>query len=156
MTWIILLFALGVLFIAVEVIVPGAVLGSIGGLLMFGGIVLSFYGYGFGGGLVATAAALGVAGLALFLEFRILPRTRLGRRAFLTREISGVSNPSSRLLPELVGKPAEAITVLSPTGYVRIDGGKYEAFCQTGQVPAGTALEVIGADTFRLIVTPRH
>jgi membrane-bound ClpP family serine protease len=156
MTWIVLLFALGVLFIAVEVIVPGAILGSIGGLLMFTGIVLSFVEFGFGGGMIAVAAALGVAGLALYLEFRVLPKTRIGRRAFLTREISEVSNPSSRLLPELIGKTAEAITLLSPSGLVRIDGGNYEAFCQTGQVPAGTALEVIGADTFRLIVTPRH
>jgi membrane-bound ClpP family serine protease len=63
-----------------------------------------------------------------------------------------VSNPSSKSLPELVGKSGEAITVLSPTGYIRIGDRKYEAFCQSGQVPAGAALEVIGADSFRLIV----
>lgn len=152
MSWIILLFSLGILFIAVEVIVPGAILGSIGGLLMFVGIVLSFMDYGFGGGMLATGCALGVAGLAFFLEFRVLPRTAMGKRAFLTSEITGVSNPSSKSLPELVGKSGEAITVLSPTGYIRIGDRKYEAFCQSGQVPVGAALEVIGADSFRLIV----
>ena len=34
-----------------------------------------------------------------------------------------------------------------------IDGKRYEAFCQSGQVPAGAELEVIGADNFRLIVS---
>lgn len=156
MTWIILLFALGILFIAVEVIVPGAVLGAIGGLLMFAGVVLAFVDLGFGGGMLALAAALVVAAVALFIEFRILPRTKIGRRAFLTKEISGVSNPSSNSLPELIGKSAEAITMLSPTGYVRIDGKQYEAFSQSGQVPAGAELDVIGADTFRLIVSSRQ
>jgi membrane-bound ClpP family serine protease len=54
-----------------------------------------------------------------------------------------------------IGKPAEALTMLSPSGYVRIDGQRYEAFCQSGQAPAGSALEVIGVDNFRLIVTQR-
>ena len=43
--------------------------------------------------------------------------------------------------------------MLSPSGYIMIDGKRYEAFCQSGQVPAGAALEVIGADNFRLIVS---
>jgi membrane-bound ClpP family serine protease len=43
--------------------------------------------------------------------------------------------------------------MLSPSGYVRVDGRRYEAFCQSGQAPAGSALEIIGADNFRLIVT---
>ncbi len=46
MTLIILLFALGILLLAVEVIVPGAILGSIGGLMMFGGCVMAFMEYG--------------------------------------------------------------------------------------------------------------
>ena len=53
MTLIILFFALGILLLAVEVIVPGAILGSIGGLLMFGGCVKAFMEYGTGGGIVS-------------------------------------------------------------------------------------------------------
>jgi membrane-bound ClpP family serine protease len=44
--------------------------------------------------------------------------------------------------------------MLSPSGYVRVDGRRYEAFCQSGQVPMGAALEIVGADNFRLIVSP--
>ena len=43
--------------------------------------------------------------------------------------------------------------MLSPSGFIDIDGRRYEAFCQSGQVPAGTALKVTGADNFRLIVS---
>lgn len=153
MTPIILLFALGIVFIAVEVIVPGAILGSIGGLLMFGGCVMSFMEFGTVGGLIAVAVALTLTALALFIEFRILPNTKAGKRAFLTKEITGVSAAFGDEARELIGKPAEALTMLSPSGYVLIDGTRYEAFCQTGQVPAGAALRVTGADNFRLIVS---
>ena len=152
MTLIILLFAIGILLIAVEVIVPGGILGSIGALMMFGGCVMAFLEYGTTGGIVAVIAAFVIGGLAVVLEFRILPRTKLGKRAFLTHEITSVSAAFGKEALDLVGKSAEALTMLSPSGHVRVDGHRYEAFCQSGQVPAGSALEIIGADNFRLIV----
>jgi membrane-bound ClpP family serine protease len=153
MTLIILLFSVGIVLLAVEVIVPGAILGSIGGLMMFGGCVLSFMEYGTGGGLIAVTVALALTFLTLFIEFRVLPRTAVGKRAFLKSEVTGVSSAFGEEARDLIGKSAEALTMLSPSGYIRIDGKRYEAFCQSGQVPAGSPLEVIGADNFRLIVS---
>ena len=153
MTLIILLFAIGILLLAVEVIVPGAILGSIGALMMFGGCVVAFIKYGTGGGIIAVCVALAAAALAFFIEFRVLPRTAVGRRAFLTKEITAVSAAFGDEARDLIGKSAKALTMLSPSGYILIDGKRYEAFCQSGQVPAGAALDVIGADNFRLIVT---
>jgi membrane-bound ClpP family serine protease len=154
MTWIILLFVLGLLFIAVEVIIPGGILGAIGGLMMFGGCFMAFAEFGTAGGLVAVVAALGLAIFTIYFEFKILPKTTIGRRAFLTKEVTGVSAAFGDEARALIGKPAEALTMLSPSGYVDIDGKRYEAFCQSGQAPAGTPLQVIGADNFRLIVSP--
>ena len=154
MTLIILLFSIGILFIAVEVIVPGAILGSIGGLLMFAGCVMAFIDYGALGGAIAVLIAFSIAGVALFLEFHYLPRTRFGKRAFLRAEITAVSAAFGSEARELIGKSAQAITMLSPSGYVLVDGQRYEAFCQSGQAPVGTALEVTDADNFRLIVSP--
>lgn len=153
MTVIILLFALGIVLIAVEVIVPGGILGAIGGLMMFGGCVMAFMEFGLAGGLVASGIALALTVVALYVEFRVLPKTTIGRRAFLNKEITGVSAAFGQEARELIGKSAEALTMLSPTGYIRVDGKRYEAFCQSGQVPAGALLEVIGADNFRLIVS---
>jgi membrane-bound serine protease (ClpP class) len=154
MTSIILLFALGLVLLAVEVIVPGGILGAIGGLMMFGGCVLSFVEYGTLGGIIAAVIALALTILTFYIEFRILPKTTIGRRAFLTKEVTGVSSAFGQEARELIGKPAEALTMLSPSGYIRVDGKRYEAFCQSGQVAAGALLEVIGADNFRLIVSP--
>jgi membrane-bound ClpP family serine protease len=153
MTLIILLFSIGILLIAAEVIVPGGILGTAGALLMFAGCVVAFINYGTGGGMLALLAAVVVAGLALFFEFRILPKTKIGRRAFLNTQVTGVTAAVGEEARELIGQSAEALTMLSPSGYVRVGGQRYEAFCQSGQAPAGATLKVIGADNFRLIVT---
>ena len=154
MTLIILLFALGIVLIAVEVIVPGGILGAIGALMMLGGCVMSFVEYGALGGITASTIALILAILALYIEFRILPKTAVGKRAFLHKQVTGVSAAFGKEALDLIGKPAEALTMLSPSGSIRVEGKRYEAFCQAGQAPAGTPLEVIGADNFRLIVSP--
>jgi membrane-bound serine protease (ClpP class) len=154
MSLVILLFAVGILLLLIEVIMPGAVIGTIGALMLFGGCVKAFIEFGALGGSLAIAIAFACAVLALFIEFRFLPRTKIGRRAFLTSQVTGVSAAVGKDAQALVGKSAEAVTMLSPSGYVRVEGKRYEAFCQSGQVPAGTTLEVIGADNFRLIVSP--
>lgn len=153
MTLIILLFSLGILLIALEVIVPGAILGSIGGILMFIGCVMAFVTFGNTGGLFAIATALVVATLALFIEFRVLPKTKFGRRAFLTREITAVASPINSDAQKLIGKSAIALTPLVPSGYILVDGQRHEAFCQSGHAPVESLLRIIGADNFRIIVT---
>lgn len=152
MTLIVLLYALGILLLVTEVLVPGGVIGTVGGILMFIGCVIAFVQYGTGGGMLALLAGLVLVTVAFYIEFRVLPQTRLGRRAFLTKEMTGVSAAFGDEARNLIGKSAEALTLLSPSGYVRIDGRRYEAFCQSGQAPLGSVLEVIGADSFRLIV----
>lgn len=153
MTPIILLFAIGIVFLAVEVIVPGAILGSIGALLMLAGCVLAFLDYGTSGGLIAVIASLAICGLVFFLEFKILPKTKLGKRAFLNTEITGVASALGEEARDLIGKSAQALTMLSPSGYIIVDGQRYEAFCQSGQAAAGSNLQIVAADNFRLIVT---
>ena len=152
MTTIVLLFALGIVLLTLEVVVPGGVLGVIGGLLMLGGCVLAFYEFGTGGGGVATAIALGCLGVGLYVEFRILPRTRFGKKLFLSRSVDAKSQP----LPAeaaVVGKTAEALTTMAPSGYVAIEGRRYEAVSQSGLIAKGATVRVVGMDNFHLIVT---
>lgn len=153
MTLILLLFSVGILLLVAEVLVPGGIIGTVGGILMFAGCVLAFIDYGVGGGILAVVTALLLGITAFYLELRVLPRTRIGKRAFLTAQMTGVTTAIPPSAANLVGQSASALTMLSPSGYVLVNGQRYEAFCQSGQAPAGAALDVIGADNFRLIVT---
>jgi membrane-bound ClpP family serine protease len=156
MTAMILLFAVGVLLLAAEVILPGGVAGVIGGILMLSGCGVAFSQLGPTGGAIAVAAALAFTALVLFIEFRVLPKTRLGKRAFLQAAITGVSAPTTEELSSLIGKPAVAMTTLAPSGYVMVDGLRREAFCRSGHAEKGARLEVIGSESLRLIVTQKN
>ncbi len=155
MTLLILLFIVGIVLLSAEIIVPGGILGALGALMMFGGCVVAFRDHGSVGGIIAVLSAFMLAGIALYIEFRYLPHSKWGKRAFLNAQITSVTSALGKEALDLVGKSAEALTLLSPSGYVCVDGERYEAFCQSGQAPVGSVLEIIGADNFRLIVTQR-
>ena len=148
-----LLFLVGFILLAFEVIVPGAILGTIGGLCLLGGITLAFMEYGPIGGSSAIAVALVMTGLMLYIEFRLLPKTRWGKRLFLHASIDGTSQPLPAEESVVVGRPGKTLTPLSPSGYVLIDGQRYEAFSRSGLLAQGEPVQVVGLDAFRLIVS---
>ena len=152
MTAVLLLFASGLLLLAIEVVVPGAILGIVGGILLLIGVGLSFDRFGTEGGALASAAALLIGGVALYLEFVLLPRSRLARKFSMSATVAGTSQPAVAD-SALIGRPAVAATTLAPSGLIECEGRRYEAFARSGHVPAGAAVEVVGIDTFRVIVT---
>ncbi len=152
MTTIVILFALGILLLTFEVVVPGGVLGVLGGLAMLGGCALAFYEFGAGGGGLATAIALGCLGIGLFVEFRILPRTRFGRKLFLSRTLEAKSQPAPAEAT-VIGRTGEALTTMAPSGYVSIEGRRYEAVSQSGLIAKGAKVRIVGMSNFHLIVT---
>jgi membrane-bound ClpP family serine protease len=156
MNLIILLFAIGLVLMAVEVIVPGGILGVAGGIALLAATVVTFTQYGASHGVMALAASVMLAGLTVVVELYLIRHTPLGKKAFLNTEITASSSNFESAAKDLIGKSAESVTMLSPSGYVTIEGTSYEAFCQSGQIPAGTSLRVIGADSFRLIVSPNN
>ena len=153
MNAILILFLLGILLLAGEVFMPGAVLGIIGGLCMAAGCVISFLQFGTGGGMAATVLALVLLGSTLYIELVWLPKTKFGKKLIVQSTVSATSQPPLAELNSVVGRPAEALTPLVPSGYVLVDGRRYEAFSQSGHVPKGATLRVIGLDNFRLILT---
>jgi membrane-bound ClpP family serine protease len=151
-TLIILLFTIGLILLAAEVLVPGGILGILGGLALLAGCIVSFMELGSSGGLVAVIVAIIAAVGVFYIELRVLPKTRVGKRFFLRREITAKSTALQDNARDLVGKAALSATVLSPSGYVTIDGKRYEAVSQSGQIAPGTELEVIDASPFQLTV----
>ena len=152
MTLIILLFTIGLLLLALEVMIPGGILGVAGGILLFTGCILSFVTLGTGEGIIAITLTALAAFLLFHIQFKILPNTRVGKRFFLQNTISGSSSAFKINARDLIGKTATAVTVLSPSGYVTVDGKQYDAFSRSGQIPKGTELEVIDANSFQLTV----
>jgi membrane-bound ClpP family serine protease len=152
MNLIILLFVLGLVFMFFEVFTPGPVFGILGGLTLMGGIAVAAMKYGGSGGLIAGVVALVAVCATLYAELVWLPKTRFAQK-FAVRSTSGTTIRQQNVEAEaVVGKTAEALTTLAPSGYVSVDGHRYEAFCQSGHAVRGAQLRVTGLDNFRLIV----
>lgn len=152
MNIILLLFLLGLVFLFFEVFTPGPIFGILGALTLIGGVAVAFTNYGGEAGLLAMVSALVAVAGTLYAELVWLPKTRFAQRLSV-RAISGAAAPPPARLEEVIGKPAEALTTLAPSGYVLVEGRRYEAFSQSGHVARGERLSVTGLDNFRLIVT---
>ena len=150
---VVVLFAAGVLLVAVEILVPGAILGVLGGLFMLGGVAAAFLRFGGFGGAVATGVALAIGSVTLYLEFVVLPKSRLARKFSMTETVSSRSQPEVADRATVVGREVVAVTTLAPSGYVELDGRRYEASCRSGLAAEGARLRVVDVDTFRLVVT---
>lgn len=152
-TMVVALFVVGLIFLGLEVIVPGAVMGIAGGLFLIGGVALAWLELGAEGGLLALGVAVAAVSALLYFEFRILPRTRIGRRMFLDKAIDGASQPPiADRAADVVGQEAVAMTALAPTGVVQVNGRRYEARCDSGFATEGARLRVVRVETFQLVV----
>jgi Membrane-bound serine protease (ClpP class) len=150
---VIALLVVGLVLLGFEVIVPGAVLGIAGTIAMLAGVVIAFAQEGVSGGLLAIAVSLVAVCALLYVEFRVLPRTRWGRRMFLDKAIDGASQPPvADRGADVIGREAIAVTALGPTGIVEVAGRRYEARCDSGFADAGARLKVVRVETFQLVV----
>lgn len=153
MNAVVILLAVGIVLLLLEVIVPGGVLGVIGGLAMLGGCALAFHRFGAQGGSVATGLALAGLAVSLYIEFALLPKTRFGKKMFLHQAVDATSQPPPADPKQIEGKVGEALTTLAPSGYVQLDGRRYEARSQGGLIAKGASVRVVGVDSFHLVVT---
>lgn len=152
MSAIAVLFIAGTVLLAAEVFVPGAVLGIFAAIALLAGVVLAFVEHGSAGGWIAIGSALALTAATLWFEFKILPKTALGRRLFLKAEIKGASQPPLAERNAVVAQAGVADTTLAPSGYVTVAGKRYEAYSRSGLIAKGEAVRVVGLDNFRLIV----
>lgn len=152
MNAIIILFLVGAILLAAEVFLPGGIAGIMGGVALLIGSALAFRAFGFAGGLGAVLSAIAMVGLMLYLELVVMPKTALGKAMVVQSTVDATSQPPPAKLEQVIDKPAEALTTLAPSGYVLIEGQRYEAFSQSGLITKGTTLRVVGVDNFRVIV----
>jgi membrane-bound serine protease (ClpP class) len=169
----ILLFAVGVLLVALELFLfPGVVFVALTGVVMMLGslvwamadlwpnepvsiawsadaFVQPMMSLGFG---VAIAVALGAALLRFMPRGWFWDRMIIGAAIDGTAQVSGSSVEAAGRVLALVGRSGVAATDLRPGGQVEIDGQRFEARVDVGSVRAGARIVVRGRTDFGLIV----
>jgi membrane-bound serine protease (ClpP class) len=151
MTLIIALILIGLVLITFELIIPGGILGGLAILAILGATAAAYFEYGLSGAILTFLSATVLGVLTVVAEYRILSKTSLGSKLFLKDTSSGKSNREEST-DSILGKEGVALTRLSPTGMVVIDGASYEASSQSGLIDKGTSILVTDRDNFRIIV----
>ncbi len=161
-----LVFALGAVFVLVEVIfVPGVLVLALGGIvMMLGSLVWAMADFwpnqplDLGGDvLIAPLVNLGlgllVAVLGAFVVLRFMPRGWFWDRMILARAVGGGTEAVAVAeAAGLVGLRGVAKTDLFPSGQIEIEGRRYEARVALGSAESGTAVRVVRQGEFGLIV----
>ena len=145
---IITLVALGICLVLLEILVlPGFIVGVIGGCMMLFGIGSTYYYYGFFTGNIVLIGTVILSAVAAVLAFN----SKTWKRISLHAEIDGrVNNPDvSNVSP---GDTGVALTRLGPMGNVRINDIVLEGKAEDGMIDSGAEIEVVSVGTSSVTV----
>ena len=140
----------GYILILVEGFLQGGILGLAGAFCIG---LASYFAYLEYGGMLAPTLTfiLGALGglLIVFIEFKWLSKSRMGKNLFLSGSTDGISNKE---LPgeEIIGLKGKTLTEHKPEGITLLNQKNYDAFCEDGFLPKGTSIVVTGRDDFRI------
>lgn len=149
------LIGLGVFFLVTEAFIPSAgVLGVLSVLALVLGVISAFY---FGGMTVGTtfmtATFVGVGAIVVYM-IKKWPHTTLGKLILVEPAPEATLLPDRSEIHAMVGRIGQALSVMLPSGFVEIDGKRYDATAQTA-IEEGTWVEVLSIRNGRsLLVRP--
>ena len=147
----IILFAIGAILIALELFLPGGVLGVFGALAIVAGVVLCFF-YSVNAGAVAMVGLLVLGPLAGWLWVGNAHRLPGARSLFLTGIAD--SRPATLVEPLRMGQLGIATSELRPGGTCEFDGQRISAHSEEGIIPAGSTVRVVAFEDGRATVRP--
>ena len=149
---IIALFITGIVFIFIEIFVPGGIFGLSGALAIFGSIFLCFRDYP-SIAFYVLLLELVFAGIAILFALKFLPKTKFGKYVILSRkEGKNEGFVSHDSLEDIKDKEGIALTLLRPAGKVKINGRKFDVVTEGGYVQKNEKVKVIMISGNKIVV----
>ncbi len=150
------LLGIGFIAIFIELFVPAAgVIGAAGIICMIVATVLAYIHHGTRAGTALLTAFLLGTPFVIWVGLKAFPKTFVGRKLILkesqTRDVGYTSYTSERY-EGLVGKEGIAVTMLRPSGMVRIEDSKYSVVTRGELIDKGDPVEVIKVEGSRIVV----
>lgn len=143
--------AIGLVLIAVEIVVPGGVLGVIGALALMVAIVMGFFAFGAQGGFLAAVCIIVASAAVLAIWIKIFPRTKVGKVLTLSREGSDFKASDPTPSP-LLGKEGITLSNLQLSGIAQIDGKRTDVVAESDFIPPNTPIKVVKVEGSRVVV----
>lgn len=145
-----ILFLIGAALVALEVVLPGGVLGALGAVAMVAGVVACFF-HSQAAGAISMVLLMILGPLAGWLWVKNAHRTPGARALFLA-----LGNESDRAAePALqIGQVGVAVSELRPGGVGEFAGQRVPVRSEAGIIPAGTEVAVVAFSDGRATVRP--
>lgn len=148
------LWAIGLIMIFLEFYLPGAILGTIGGILLVVSILLAADGENiFFTILYSIFVAASVVGVIKYALWQI-PRGRHKDSIYSSDAQVGYYASSYDL--EAIGKEGVVLSDLKPGGFIEVNGKQLPAISESGYVVKGEKVKVVRGEGDSLIVTKIH
>ena len=105
-------------------------------------------------GWIGVAIAIVVIPVTLYVCYKALPKTGVGKRLILGRpdRARGDAIPDTPELAGMVNHVGNVVTPLRPVGTCDFDGKRLECVSETGYIEAGKRVEVISVEGTQLTV----
>jgi len=150
MSWILFLSITGIILLCMEVFLPGAVLGVVGGICLLVAVIITYVLFGVDAGNAAFLALVIGSAAALFAWIKFFPRTRFGKVLITSRNLSDSKSADSH--QELMGQTGRALTPLRPSGTAQIGNQRVDVVAETGLIDPESQIKVIQVDGSRVVV----
>ena len=147
---ILICLVLGLIFLIIEVFMPGFGLPGIAGVVLEGAsIVMTFLKHGGLAALVITLIILGVVAIAISVALRKLPNSSV-----ILNETESVAEGyvAVRDMEVFLGKEGHTTTVLRPTGMAEFDGVKLNVQADGEYIPKDVPVRVERVEGARVVV----
>ncbi len=145
-------FIVGTLIlVALEVFLPGGVLGVAAVVCLLIASYLTYVDYGLFGALMVFFGTVFASLAFAVVQFRFFAKSSYGQKLFLSKSVEGRTN-NDKGDDEMIGESGQTLTRLNPTGMVLINGKNYEAFSRDGYIEKNESVRVIDRDNFKLII----
>ncbi len=146
------LIIFAVLLFALELVLPGGVLGAVATVCLLAASLVGFVQYGSQVGLTILVLGLAFAVIFFYLELRFLGTSKFTERLFGHR--SAIEGDTGMTLPEnLVGSEGIALTRMNPIGRVQVGDQALSAYSVDGMIPEGARIVVQKAHPFKIEVS---
>lgn len=150
------LLIIGFIAIFIELFVPAAgAIGALGILCLIVSTILTYRYHGTKVGILFLAAVIVGTPFFLWGSFKIFPKTFMGKRVILSnvqKVEEGFTTFTGEMYEGLMGKEGLTITVLRPSGIIKIDGKKYSVVTSGELIEANEMVRVIKVEGSRVVV----
>ena len=150
---VLLLFIVAVVFIYIELFLPGGVFGLAGAIAFIASIGLAFDRYGVTSGFTIAAAELVAATILILIGLRRFPESRAGKLLILRRSLDKKDGYSgTKNAEEYVGAEGKTVTHLRPAGIARIDSERMDVVTEGDFIGKGKKVKVVAVEGNRIVV----